>query len=60
MAQQKMTPAEKLAQVFNALDSMTVQGYSNFSTMAASMSILRDVIRELQESETEAAKPQEK
>lgn len=60
MAQQNMTPAEKLAQVFNALDSMTVQGYSNFSTMAASMSILRDVIRELQESETEAAKPQEK
>lgn len=60
MAQQNMTPAEKLAQVFNALDSMTVQGFSNFSTMAASMSILRDVIRELQESETEAAKPQEK
>lgn len=60
MAQQNMTPAEKLAQVFNALDSMTVQGYSNFSTMAASMSILRDVIRELQESATEAAKPQEK
>ncbi len=60
MAQQNMTPAEKLAQVFNALDSMTVQGYSNFSTMAASMSILRDVIRELQEAETEADTPQKK
>lgn len=57
MAQQNMKPAEKLAQVFNALDSMTVQGFSNFSTMAASMSILRDVIRELQEAEMEAAKP---
>lgn len=59
MAQQDMKPAEKLAQVFNALDSMTVQGYSNFSTMAASMSILRDVIRELQEAEL-AAKSQKK
>lgn len=60
MAQQNMKPAEKLAQVFNALDSMTVQGFSNFSTMTASMSILRDVIRELQEAEMEAAKPLEK
>lgn len=60
MVQQNMTPAEKLAQVFHALDSMTVQGFSNFSTMAASMSILRDVIRELQEAETEADTPQKK
>lgn len=60
MAQQNMKPTEKLAQVFNALDSMTVQGFSNFSTMTASMSILRDVIRELQEAEMEAAKPLEK
>lgn len=59
MAQQNMKPAEKLAQVFNALDSMTVQGFSNFSTMAASMSILRDVIQELQEAEL-AAKSQKK
>jgi hypothetical protein len=48
MVQQHMTPAEKLAHVFNALDSMTVQGFSNVSTLAASMTILREMIGEFQ------------
>lgn len=58
MAQQNMTPAEKLAQVFNALDSLEVKGFLNVSTLAASMSVLRDVARELQEAEMAAGKPQ--
>lgn len=57
MAQQNMKPAEKLAQVFNALDSMTVQGFHNISTLAASMTVLREVIGELQ---TEAVDPKQK
>lgn len=57
MVQENMTPAAKLAQVFNALDSMTVQGFSNVSTLAASMTILREVIGELQ---AEAMEPKQK
>ena len=57
MVQQNMTPADKLAQVFNALDSMTVQGFSNVSTLAASMTILREVIGELQ---AETVEPKQK
>lgn len=57
MAQQNMTPVDKLAQVFNALDSMTVQGFHNVSTIAASMTILREVIDELQ---VETVEPKQK
>ncbi len=57
MTQQNMTPVDKLAQVFNALDSMTVQGFSNVSTLAASMTILREVIGELQ---AETVEPKQK
>lgn len=57
MAQQNMTPTDKLAQVFNALDSMTVQGFHNISTLAASMTVLREVIGEMQ---TDAAEPKQK
>lgn len=60
MVQQHMKPVEKLAQVFNALDSLEVKGFSNVSTLAGSMSVIRDVIRELQEAEMKAAKPLEK
>lgn len=57
MAQQNMTPADKLAQIFNALDSMTVQGFHNISTLAASMTVLREVIGEMQ---ADAAEPKQK
>lgn len=57
MAQQNMTPADKLAQIFNALDSMTVQGFHNVSTLAASMTVLREVISELQ---AETVEPKQK
>lgn len=57
MTQQNMTSVDKLAQVFNALDSMTVQGFHNISTLAASMTVLREVIGELQ---SEAVEPKQK
>lgn len=57
MAQQNMTSADKLAQIFNALDSMTVQGFHNVSTLAASMTVLREVIGELQ---AETVEPKQK
>ncbi|WP_417293632.1 hypothetical protein [Dysosmobacter sp.] len=57
MAQQNMTPADKLAQIFNALDSMTVQGFHNVSTLAASMTVLREAIGELQ---AETVEPKQK
>ena len=57
MAQQNMTPADKLAQIFNALDSMTVQGFHNVSTLAASMTVLREVIGEMQ---AETVEPKQK
>lgn len=57
MAQQNMTPADQLAQIFNALDSMTVQGFHNVSTLAASMTVLREVIGELQ---AETVEPKQK
>lgn len=57
MAQQNMTLADKLAQIFNALDSMTVQGFHNISTLAASMTVLREVIGEMQ---ADAVEPTQK
>ena len=53
MIQENLTPADKLAQVFNALDSMTVQGFHNISTLAASMTVLREVIGEMQAAAVE-------
>lgn len=53
MEQQYKTLAKRLAQVYNALDTMEVKGFSNVSALAAAMSELRNIYAELRAGEAE-------
>lgn len=53
MEQQNKTLAERLAQVYNALDTMEVKGFSNVSALAAAMSELRNIYAAMKASEAQ-------
>lgn len=44
---------EKLISVFNALNQVHVSGYQNYKLMAASMHLIEEVIKDMQEKAAE-------
>ena len=44
---------EKLISVFNALNQVQVSGYQNYKLMAASMQLIEEVIKDMQDKPVE-------
>lgn len=52
--------SEDLTKVYNALNDVEVKGFKNISVMAGAMSVLRDIIVEMQKEATRVACEPEK